>query len=302
MDSTTRAAGPELVVGVDGTATALNAVAWAAVEARLRGRPLRILHAAPYATPPGRAGRHRAEAILAHAFTVAHRTEPDLAVRTELVVEQQPAAALLAAAEDAELLVVGMAGGRLDEVVLGSVAVAVSGRASCAVAVVRGHRYGPETGKPVLVGVAAADDNGSADDIDAAALSAAFAAAHRHGAGLVVLHVHLLPEDGPDRRQLERRIAPWRTRHPRVPVEIRIVPGHPAEQLVLATSGARLVVVSTRGRGPVVRALLGSCSRALVKHSDCPVEVVPRTTAPPGDELVAVPASATDPHDRSQLW
>ena len=119
MDGTTRThtTGPEIVVGIDGTATALNAVGWAAAEARLRRHPLRILHAAPYAAPPSRVGRHRAQAILAHAYTVAHHAEPDLDVRTELVVDQQPVTALVSASEDAELLVVGMVGGqRLDEV------------------------------------------------------------------------------------------------------------------------------------------------------------------------------------------
>jgi nucleotide-binding universal stress UspA family protein len=37
-----------IIVGVDGTSTALRAVAWAAQEALLRGRPLRLVHAAPY--------------------------------------------------------------------------------------------------------------------------------------------------------------------------------------------------------------------------------------------------------------
>ena len=40
-----------IVVGVDGTTTALRAVAWAAREARLRQRPLRLVHAAPCPVP-----------------------------------------------------------------------------------------------------------------------------------------------------------------------------------------------------------------------------------------------------------
>lgn len=227
---------------------------------------------------------------------MAHHAEPDLDVRTELVVDQQPVTALVSASEDAELLVVGMVGGqRLDEVVLGSVAVAVSGRAVCPVAVVRGRGYGPGTGKPVLVGMAD-------PDADAAALSAAFAAADRHGTDLVILNVHPVLDDEPDRGVLERQLAPWRTRHPGVAVDLRIVHGRPDERLVAATSEARLVVVSTRGRGPFVRALLGSCSHTLVKHSACPVEVVPRTPVPAVAETVAVPAAGIDPHDRSQLW
>ena len=63
MDERTESSAPaEVVVGSDGTAPALRAVAWAATEARLRGRGLRIVHVASYADvepgcpgcPPGR--------------------------------------------------------------------------------------------------------------------------------------------------------------------------------------------------------------------------------------------------------
>jgi nucleotide-binding universal stress UspA family protein len=49
-----------VVVGADGTETALRAVVWAATEARLRDRPLRIVHAAPYVTSTDKAARRRA--------------------------------------------------------------------------------------------------------------------------------------------------------------------------------------------------------------------------------------------------
>jgi nucleotide-binding universal stress UspA family protein len=41
-----------IVVGIDGTTTALRALAWAAEEAGHRQRPLRILHAAPHLGTP----------------------------------------------------------------------------------------------------------------------------------------------------------------------------------------------------------------------------------------------------------
>ena len=46
----------EVVVGVDGTESALSAVRWAAQEAERRQAPLRILHAAPYLSRRGPAG------------------------------------------------------------------------------------------------------------------------------------------------------------------------------------------------------------------------------------------------------
>ena len=59
----------EVVVGTDGTAPALRAVAWAATEARLRGRALRIVHVASYAD--AKAGRQHAHSILGRALTAA---------------------------------------------------------------------------------------------------------------------------------------------------------------------------------------------------------------------------------------
>lgn len=162
---------PSVVVGVDGTRTALDAVRWA--EARLRCLPLRILHAAPHAAGHARSSvRRGAHDILARAFTVARRIEPGLSVATR-ITERPPVESLLEAAEVARLLVVGVGGGeRLQEFLIGSVALDVSGRAGCPVTVVRGHRA-KAGGRPVLVGV-------DTPAVDGAALAVAFADARRH--------------------------------------------------------------------------------------------------------------------------
>jgi hypothetical protein len=94
---------PSVVVGVDGTRTALDAVRWAAAEARLRCLPLRILHTAPYAAGHAVPTVRRANDILARAFTVARRSEPGLSVATRST-ERLPVESLLDAAEGARLL------------------------------------------------------------------------------------------------------------------------------------------------------------------------------------------------------
>lgn len=265
----------DIVVGVDGTATALRAVAWAATEARMRRLPLRIVHAAPYATDP--AGTSRATAILARAYTVAQQREPRVAARTERVADH-PVAALVRASKGAELLVVGMVSGGLGDVLVGSVALAVGGQARCPVTVVRGHHRSPSTTHPVMLGV---------DDLpaDAAAAAVAFADAERHGTRLVAVHVqhdvlreriHGGPPDEEIARGLEAQLEPWRASCPSVPVDVRILHGSAADELVLAAGGARLLVVASHGRGPSTRALLGSTSRTLVRFSPCPVTVVRR--------------------------
>lgn len=294
MDEQHASGAPEVVVGTDGTATALRAVAWAATEARLRGLPLRIVHAAPYVTLTDKAGRRRAAAILARAYTVAHQYEPNLTAHTEQL-NQQPLHALVAASEHAELLVVGMVGERLDEVVIGSVALTVSASAQCPVAVVRGYPRPPEQGQPVLLGVA--DVTG-----DAPAISVAFDDAQRHGTALIILHAqrNSIRErvSGRDaqtvaEQALTEQLTPWRSRYPAVPIELRVVHGAAAEELLRATGAARLVVVGTHGHGVPARAVLGSTSRALIRHSRCPVIVVRRDTAAQTAKASSFPASAS---------
>jgi nucleotide-binding universal stress UspA family protein len=308
---------PAVVVGVDGTRTALDAVRWAAAEARRRRLPLRILHAAPYAAGHTGPAVRRANAILARAFTVARRSEPGLSVATRST-ERPAVDSLLDAAGGARLLVVGMGGGeQLQELLIGSVALDVSGRASCPVTVVRGH---PEKAgeRPVLVGV-------DTPAVDGAALAVAFADARRHAGRLVVLHAWhgagLLHGHGAGHDEAARtaawdrladQLAPWAARYPDVPVELEIVHGQPTPALLAAAVRARMVVLGTRGRHAPARALFGSTSRQVLRRCSVPVTVVrPDVVLPeegPGatekQEPVAQAVSGVnrDPQDRSQLW
>ncbi len=296
MDENT-AAEPGVTVGVDGTATALRAVGWATVEAAVRGVPLTIVHAAPYATGDAD-GRRRADAVLALAYTTAHRRDAGVTVRTE-VLDDHPVRALTRLSDHTDLLVVGMATGRPGDVTLGSVAVAVSGHARCPVTVVRGHHRSAVAGRPVLLGI---DDPAG----DASAVTAAFADAARHGTPLVVLHArpgHATGSDADVAAALEDRLTPWRLAHPDVEIEVRVAHGHPEDALLHAAADARLVIVSTRSRTSIARIVLGSCSRALVRSSPCPVCVVAHGSDEAGRiPDLPVPVSAADPHDPSQLW
>jgi nucleotide-binding universal stress UspA family protein len=272
-----RPARKSVVVGVDGTETALWAVAWAAAEAELRDRPLCIVHAAPYAAgPSGAAGRRRARDILARAYTVARRRHPTVEARTERS-DLDASAALPAAAEGADLLVLGMIGweGAAD-MVIGSVAMEVSARASCPVVVVHGRQRSLGGSGAVVVGVASVA-------LDSTVLSVAFADARRHRTPLVVVHAvrgagrreHGGPDD-PSRaelHELDEALEPWRTAYPDVPVQYRVVRTHATEALLAAAVTARLVVVGSR-RGRRAPSLFGSTSREVLRHSPAPVEIV----------------------------
>jgi nucleotide-binding universal stress UspA family protein len=277
--------GPDVVVGVDGTDTALRAVVWAAAEARVRRSPLRIVHAAPYATDP--AGLRRASAILSRAYTVVRQREPGVEAHTARL-DGPPAQALAHAAGGAQLLVVGMLSGHVGDELVGSLAPAVVAAAVCPVTVVRSRRGADEHGShTVVVGVQGVVPDGPA-------LDEAFADADRHGCLLTVLHAG--PDPDHDGRgagltaALQEALAPWRERHPAVRVEVRIAPGSPTTALLHASHRARNLVVGTRGRRAAAATLLGSTSRVLLAHGGCPVTVVRRTPVG-GRPAVASPSS-----------
>jgi nucleotide-binding universal stress UspA family protein len=289
-----------IVVGVDGTTTALRAVAWAAKEAVLRGRPLRLVHAAPYlGTPDDPADRGRADAVLARARTVAHQIAPKLATAV-VVLPDPPVSALIDASADADLLVIGMIGGSGAEIVLGSLTLDVTTGAHSPVAVVRGESTLDHPGRrtrpaPVLLGIESVGT-------DAAAICVAFEDAQRHRSGLVVVQVPRHPNHlGLAASAVYDQLELWRSDHPDVDVTVRLGQGNPGVALLHESTDVRHIVLGTRGRRAAVRAVLGSVSRFVLRHSRVPVTVVPRSLSNAVDDTVPS-AVAGDPHDRAELW
>lgn len=104
-----------VIVGVDGSAPALRAVRWAAVEAGERGLPLRLVHAVdPFdATMASAAesGRHRetVQQFLDDATAQAHAARPDVTVVTD-VVACSPAQAMVSEDAPAAMICIGSSG------------------------------------------------------------------------------------------------------------------------------------------------------------------------------------------------
>ncbi|NEA05323.1 universal stress protein, partial [Streptomyces sp. SID10116] len=74
-------------------------------------------------------------------------------------------------------------------------------------------------------------------------------------------------------------LAPYRERHPDVPVDLFIVPGDAARHLVDASHAADLVVVGRHRRRLAPGRILGSVTHAVLLHAACPVAVVPPESA-----------------------
>jgi len=125
-----------VVAGVDGSAAGRAAIVFAFEEAALRGVPLMAVCALTDA--PGRLGEiRRIREDFENLMADEAKAHPEVNV-WHRVLPGTPRSALLAAAADAQLLVVGARGrGGFDEMSLGSIAHAVLQYASCPVAVVR---------------------------------------------------------------------------------------------------------------------------------------------------------------------
>lgn len=284
--------GPAVVVGVDGSNSALGAVRWAAAEAARRGAALRLVAAvpwtvyAPIGVPPVGAEYQRrvlidaAEHHLRIAATAARETQPQIAVTTE-VRGGEPVTVLRDEATSSRIVVVGTGGlGGFTGLLLGSVAVAVAAHAAAPVVVVRGGGVTPEPAAPVVVGVAGGPQ-------EEAALAFAFEeAANRHAPcslctpGAIRSPTPTWPGTSTgtswsdEHRILDEHLAPWSAKHPEVSVRRDVVRARPAAALVARSRGAALVVVGSRGRGTMRGVLLGSVSQAVLRHADAPVAVV----------------------------
>jgi nucleotide-binding universal stress UspA family protein len=291
----THATRQPVVVGVDGSESALRAVRWAAAHAAGRGLPLRLVHVyvTPVAFPSGivaadvlyDAMRAQGRGWLRDARTAAAEVAPDL--RPDIELEQAPLVPVLVEeSRSASLVVLGTRGlGGFTGLLLGSTAVLIAGRTHCPLVVVRedGSAAAPAHG-PVVVGV---DGMPTSE----AAIGFAFAEASARDGELVAVHTWADPAvdtmllghtDTPDfapaqqraYELLAERLTGWHEKYPDVAVTREVVRDHPSRALLRYAEGAALVVVGTRGRGGFRGLVLGSTGHHLLHHAPCPVAIV----------------------------
>lgn len=273
-----------VIVGVDASEGSLRAVRWAAQEAARRTTDLQLFHACVVGDfDSAHDGRYDESALLLehvtrrtrYAAKIARTAAPGVRVETQvrlgLAVEL-----LVAESVHAPLIVLGSHGlGGLHGALIGSVALRVAAGAKCPVVVFRG-RVDPRG--PVVVGVEGAP---ASED----ALHFAAEAAAAFGVGLVMVHAshrrvpsiepELADQQAEERRSLEERVVGWQRKYPDLEITTRVVEDRkPSRALMRAALDAQLIVVGSRGRGPVVGGLLGSTGNDLLAHAACPVAVV----------------------------
>ena len=291
---------PAIVVGVDGSTSALQATRWAAREAVRLRLTLRVVQACvplgvshptslavqeEYLDAMHGQSRHWAR----EAVAVARREAPGLVV-VDVFRVGHPAGVLIEESVGAPMVVLGSRGlGGFPELRAGSVAVAVAEHARCPVVVVRGSTVDdlPPAAGPLLVGV----DGSMASD---AAVAFAFETAASRGVELIAVHAWndvafdgawtRVPRDVDQReiaerqlRLLDERLAGWREKYPEVPVRGLVVRDQPVRALLKAAEDgdAWLIVVGARGAGNDLTGMgMGSTSRALLYHATCSVAVV----------------------------
>ena len=285
-----------IVVAVDGTEGSAGALRYAAARAAARGWALHVVHALPSYVPMTPMLPYLRDdltptgaAILRRAAVDVADVAPGVPVTTELfAVDRVPA--LVAAGDDAELLVLGQEGRHgLSRVLVGATTAVVGARTRCPfVAVPADWRPGPAVG-PVVVGVKSEQD---ADRL----LARAFDEALARGVGLRLVHTWELPSPYADRIEqrtheadwrasgeahLESLLAPWRKAHPEVPVEVRVLHAPPGLALLEESRQADLVLVLRHRSHLLPGYHLGGTARAVLALAPVPVEVVPPEPAPP---------------------
>ncbi len=277
-----------IVVGVDGSPSSTEAVAWAAVQAGHDHRPLVLVHAYHLDNLYwlGSAGiddgalieemRTEGTRLLGAAKAAALELAPEIEVH-EVVYRCDARSALLEAATSASMVVLGSRGrGRVASLLLGSVGVAVVNEAPCPVVVRRPEGDVPRRG--VLVAT-------DLTEVSRPALEYAYGLASTRHLPVTVLVLRgepswwgrdeTQPKDWAERERLARWMTELSAKFPDVRVSEQDV--HEPEARALVTRGAEheIVVVGSHHHSAVASALGRALAVAVVEHAPTTVVVVP---------------------------
>jgi nucleotide-binding universal stress UspA family protein len=301
-----------ILIGVDDSARSGDAVAFGRRLAIASGARLILACAFPYeaASNPATNVQYRDELRAAVENTLERLRDgladvPDERVSTRTVGRYSAAHALhdLAVSEDAAIVIVGSTHtGHLGRVRPGSTGERLLHGAPCPVAIVpHGYRARPDA--PIrTVGVAV---DGSSESQAAQAAGAELASAlgaHLEVIGVLSAESYGAPAamGGPGyhtvRQDMERRQREWlASAMARLPegadAGAVALTGDPVQRLIERSANLDLLIVGSRGYGPLRSVLLGGVSGPVVRGAHCPVIAVPRGVTAPLRELFTATAA-----------
>jgi nucleotide-binding universal stress UspA family protein len=307
-----------ILVGVDASDRSDDAIALAQDLASTTGSRIVLAAAAPYpagalpgeTAPPQLADEvvRETEHMLAGKAAALEGTGIEVECVTNAFISPPHLLQSLADAEPADLVVVGSTGtGRAGRVLPGSTGERLLHGAPCPVAVApAGYRDGARR-PPRRIGVAL---DGS--DESRAALQAGVVIASRLGGELEVVTVlHLLRFGAPaamggpgydrtpaqmEATALQRLEAVVTGLPPTVRGTTRLLVGDPVEQLAQHSTELDLLLVGSRGYGPLRAVLLGGVSGRPIRRAACPVIVTPRgVDRPLTDAFASLTTAAAGP-------
>jgi len=279
--------GERVTVAVDGGPASSAALAWVIDRARTVEMAIElttIINAESERQPDGQPGSSvQRTTALEEATELLRAALPRVAV-TPRARWGSPNEAVLDASRRSDLVVIGTHGTTtVAGVTHATLPLKIAGRSACTTVVVP-VGWKPQSG-PVVVGWA---DDPTSDT----ALAFGAREAERRGVPLTIVHGWTAPAaatvnyfssavaieglESTNRDQLQQAAAGIRLAFPSVAVTEELEPGPAAAALLHDATGASLVVVGSRGRGPLAGLLLGSVSHSVLLAMPAPVAVVPR--------------------------
>ena len=294
-----------VVVGVDGSEPAKQALKWAAAQARQRKASLHLLcifELPSYAVNAGEDAQAAPGGAL--LYEAAETMVKEMARSPELaglevtwsLLDGDPSERLIEMSKDVALVVVGGHGdsrGSIADRLLRTVSTAVPAYAYCPTVVVP-HlgKDVSETNLPVRTVLVGADGSDHAK----LALQRAIWEADRWNAKLtVVTAVNVdvaswMPQFSlsPDllagiAETIQEQVDELREGRD-IEIEVLALEGNPAKLMAEYSAQVDLMVMGTRGRGGFSGLLLGSTSQTVLEYTACPTMVVPRRVRPGDDQ------------------
>lgn len=270
-----------VVVGVAPDGSGTSAVVWAVEDAEREGHQLRMVTAHARASTDGPLGRH-------DLLTLARRLS--LRPLEHREIDAPAATALLAAAADASLLVIGrreLTG--LYRRLVGGISLSVSARAPIPIVVVPEPWMQPEmSAAPIVLGIEPRRHRRGTSTVRTgdparAAIDFAFARVARMRVPLHVVAAVRAGPDAMDRGQLEHRLESWISAYPTVEVRVRTLATCPTSALHIAAqdADAQLVVVGRHCGDRPPGGGLGATTRALLRDLRRPLAVIPPAPVTP---------------------